>query len=199
MLHLFGKPFVELDGKPVDGLPSSAFLIVGLLALKFNNRADRAELSATLRENSEAKSANGFLRTQILRAKLWGDKAGSEVFATEGGMLVRSTEHLASDLDVFRGIEQIDTASALDDLLSLYRGDFLASVDGEDGTELKQWLHVQRQRLRERFIHLAAEGAERVGGPAADRAMVRVTDEGPSSDEALQSRLDQTPRLGVPR
>ena len=114
MLHLFGKPYVELDGKPVDGLPVNAFLVVGLLRAKFAGFADRSELAATLRENAESTSANGYLRTLLLRTRRWGEEHGAEVFAAEGRMLVRNTAHLPSDLDIFLAIEEIDTASELD-------------------------------------------------------------------------------------
>jgi tetratricopeptide (TPR) repeat protein len=198
MLHLFGKPYVELDGRPAAGtpLPANALLVVALLSLRFAGTADRSELAATLRENAEPTSASGYLRTLLLRTRLWSEEHGEEVFAAGGRMLLRSSGHLRSDLDLFLAIEEINTASDLDGLLSIYRGDFLAGIDAE-GAELKQWLHVQRERLRERFIRLAVDGADLVGGAVAERALMRVADEGPSSDEGLQTRLEHSPNTSA--
>lgn len=186
MLHLFGKPYVELDGRPLEGLPTSAYLLVALLTLKHGGAADRSELAAFVRENSDSKSASGYLRMQLLRIKRWSEANGASVFAIDGRMLARTPDYLRSDLDTFIGIESVSTARELEDLLSLYRGDFLAGVDA-GGQELKEWIGFQQNRLRERFIRLATAGAVAVGGTLAERARQRIRDEGPLGDDTAST------------
>ena len=187
MLRLFGTPHVSgLDGLPMR-LPAKSYLAAALLDLKFAGVVERHVLAAELWENSSAVLANRSLRQMLVLVRNWESEFGRQIFSIGPRSIARGAAELRSDVSEFMDIKRIETGAELARLSSLYAGDFLLGLVDVSG-DIHEWMASQRVRLRDRFVHLALEAAERLGGQEADDVLHRLAEESPY-DDTIQRAL----------
>ena len=206
-VRLFGSPTLLAGDTPVR-LPAGIGEVVALLSLEYRQVAERRTLAARLREDAPDGVALNALRQTLLRLRRVESRHGVTVLHAFDAHLARTDDCVPTDLEAFLALGEIVTAADLARLLDLYRGDLLADVDARG--DLRTWLDSQRNRLRDRFIALATDGARRIGGALGRAAMERVRDEigaesvaaAPQPDDiAYPSRGSgvDVPRIAVPR
>lgn len=113
---------------------------------------------------------------------------GVGLFEVDARHVGRGMSALPSDAIQLLGTSPPTTAEELSSLSSLYAGDLLASLD-EPTTDLGQWVGNRRDALQQRFVGLAIEGAERVGGVAAETMLRHLSSEFPYNEEIERALL----------
>ena len=192
MLRLFGAQHHDGDGTNTSELPDKTFLLIALLSLEFSRSAGRGAIATRLWEQVPQPNAN--LRAQLSLIRKWEVNSGATVLRTNPARVWRDDTCLASDLDIFLGIETLKTPEDLDLLAKLYTGDLLTTLRSGNGPALLSWLDLQRGWLRQRFVRLALPAAKALGGLAADTMLRRLSQEAPYDDGVEQALLMQLAR-----
>jgi DNA-binding SARP family transcriptional activator/Tfp pilus assembly protein PilF/TolB-like protein len=174
-LQLLGRPRLAVaGGRLAEGLPDKAYVLAALLVLGPGGPTSRDELMARLWEDATRANALTNMRQLVARIRHLETSLGVALFEVSRTSIVIA-EATSSDLSMLSQVGPVASAQRLDDLVALYRGDLLEGIDGL-GLGLTRWINAERQRVRERFIGETLDGALRVGGQAAIRALRRLSE-----------------------
>ncbi len=167
-IRLLGTVAIEVDGRPLTGLPSRAAEALLIYLVCHDRPIPREALADLLWSERTQKQGLTNLRTILtaLRRELddnliitrqtlafnraadyWLDAAEFEDQLTHHG------SHLQGDTPL-----PAATANLLQSAVDLYRGDFLASFHLRDGREFETWALLQREQLK----RLAGLGLQRL-------------------------------------
>ncbi len=171
-LSLFGPPaLLDGEGRPVP-IPAKAFPLVVYLTLAGSSTpAARSSIRHFLWGSAEAKTAAANLRKFLSRVRVRQQEFGFELIHEDRNH-VRLANTLETDLARFLKIVSTQDPAAVLALCDIYRGDLLEGVLLEE-PEAREWLQVQRTRLRDIFIGAVAPQLE-ASTPGAGGMMFRV-------------------------
>jgi DNA-binding SARP family transcriptional activator/TolB-like protein len=188
-LQLLGRPRLAVaDGRLGEGLPDKAYVLAALLVLGPREPTSRDVLMTRLWEDAGRANALTNMRQLVARIRHLETSLGVSLFEVSRTSIMVA-DATSVDLSILAQVAPVASAQRLDELVALYRGDLLEGIEGL-GLELTRWVNSERKSLRERFIGATLDGAARVGGPAAVRALKRLNDIAPY-DEAVGRGLLQ--------
>jgi len=194
-LQLLGRPRLALaGGRPAEGLPDKAFVLAAMLMLGPSGPISREVLTSRLWEDAGRPNALTNMRQLVARIRHIETELHTSLFEVSR-TTIAVAEAAASDLATLSRLEPIGTAARLDEVVALYRGDLLEGLEGL-GLELTRWIDTQRKGLRDRFIAETLAGADRVGGPAAVRALKRLSEIAPHDEAVCRALLRALMALG---
>jgi DNA-binding SARP family transcriptional activator/Flp pilus assembly protein TadD len=187
-LQLLGTPVLRLaDGSAVK-LRQKAYALAAVLYLEFRDRTRRATLADRVWEQSSSEQALTNLRQTLLHTRDLEAKFGFELFdadATE----IELNRTITLDLREIGRIRAVTDAQELERLITLYRGDLLAGLDGI-GEGFDQWLSMERTRIEDQFVAQATEAALRIGGSGGHAALLRLAERLPYSDAVCRATIE---------
>lgn len=186
-LQLLGIPQLQLpDGSKID-LRQKAFALAALLHLDYHGQARRQAVAERLWETASASQASTNLRQVLLHTRALEARHGFDLFETDAtSVALRPQVHVdLSDLQAIRLV--VDPAELLR-LISLYRGGFLEGLTGS-ADDLSRWIDTERTRIENQFVIDACSAALRLGGPAAQQAVLRLAEVQPFADEVCQVQM----------
>lgn len=187
-LQLLGTPVLRLaDGSAVK-LRQKAYALAAVLYLEFRDRTRRATLADRVWEQSSSEQALTNLRQTLLHTRDLEAKFGFELFdadATE----IELSRTITLDLREIGRIRAVTDAQELERLITLYRGDLLAGLDGI-GEGFDQWLSMERTRIEDQFVAQATEAALRIGGSGGHAALLRLAERLPYSDAVCRATIE---------
>lgn len=186
MLRLLGP--TRVSGLNGPRLPQAAFLAVAMLDLAPGRTLTREALATRLREGADPDKANASLRTLIKRIRDWEKASGTTVLSATPKAVARDHTNLPSDLSQFLATDTVETAAGLRLFNELYGGDFLSGVD-DSSEHTGTWITGQRAWLRERFLRIALDGAQRIGGAIAQEVLRRLAEEAPYDDAIVRAAM----------
>jgi len=171
-LSLFGPPrLLDEQGKLVP-VPAKTFALCAFLLLDSAGApAGRASLRQFLWEGASAKTAATNLRKFLLRVRKRQEEHGVELIRCERSH-VELAPAVEADLAEFLVLVSEPGGADLVRLCSLYRGDLLEGVESEEA-ESREWLQLNRTKLRDAFISTVAGRLEPVT-PDRDRMALRI-------------------------
>ncbi len=157
-IRALGNLSIDLDGKPVAGLPSRAAQALLVYLVSHDRAISRERLAELLWADRTQEQALTNLRTILtpLKKKLGGYlliSRGSLAFnhETEYWVDAAEIEHRLDRLESPRtpsGILTSETTDRLKRALALYQGDFLEGFYLREGPGFEEWALVVRERLR---------------------------------------------------
>lgn len=158
-LTLFGPPRLLDDQGKLIPLPAKAFALVAYLLLAGGGAPlGRASVRQFLWEGAEPKTAAANLRKFLQRLREQQESCGIELIKCE-----RTHVELApsADIDLVKFLRIASTPANGDivSLCELYCGDLLEGLDLEE-VEARDWLQLQRTKLREKFVAAVAARLE---------------------------------------
>lgn len=148
----------------------------------------RSALGARIWEGAPSANANVNLRQFLRRLRSWEKEAGVQILGSDDHTVWRDATMVGSDVSAFLAMPEVRTADDLRQLNEWYGGDLLSDVTpGAD--ESGAWIGEERARLRERFLQMAFEGAQRIGGQAGSDVLQRLSAEAPYDDTIVRARM----------
>jgi len=188
MLRLLGIPHVDGVGSQLPTIPLKAFLAAALVDLRYSGEANRAGLAAALWPDAAADLAHRSLRQLLLLVRRWEEQTGALLFQTGPRHIYRGNKTLTSDAAVLMHLRVPTDEEGIVALSKLYAGELLAPVDVV-ASDLGQWVAEQRDALQQRFVRLALDGAEIVGGPESETLLRRLGHDLPYDEEVERGLL----------
>ncbi len=173
-LTLLGLPQLFDEQGRLIPIPAKAFALVAFILLANGGApASRAQLRRFLWEDSDSKTAATNLRKFLLRIRERQKEFGFTLIREERDH-VRLAPTLDIDIDLARFLEvsALQSPSDLVALCDLYRGELLEGFAWEE-QEAREWLEVQRARLRDAFVTSVSNWIE-AAGPGTDKVSLRV-------------------------
>ncbi len=187
-LQLLGSPVLRLpDGSAVK-LRQKAYALAAVLYLEFSNRTRRSTLAEKIWEDSSAEQAMTNLRQTLLHTRDLESKHGFTLFEADATEIELNRD-VVIDLREIGRIRAASDQEELERLIDLYRGDLLTGVEGM-GSELEQWVSLERSRLENQFAIQATESALRLGGKAGHSALHRLAERLPYSDVVCRATIE---------
>jgi predicted ATPase/DNA-binding SARP family transcriptional activator len=137
---------------PLDGFDAPRLQsLLAYLVLHRDEPQPRKQLAFLLWQDSSEHQAHGNLRNLVHRLKKALPEADHFLFADTQTLQWRADAPFTLDVDEFqRAAAQSKSSSALQDAVSLYRGDLLPACYDE-------WLLPERERLREKLMDCLAQ------------------------------------------
>ena len=171
-LTLLGPPqLLDEQGRLIP-IPAKAFALVAYILLTSGGApASRASVRQFLWETPDTKTAATNLRKFLLRIRQRQKQFGFELILEERDH-VRLAQSVEIDLARFLQITAAPGSDDLAALCDLYRGELLEGFVWEE-PEVREWLEVQRIRLRDAFVSVVSNGLE-AAGPSTDRMSLRI-------------------------
>lgn len=172
-LSLFGPPrLLDSQGKLIS-VPAKTFVLIAYLLLGCRgNLASRIVLRQYLWESADSRTAATNLRKLLERIRERQAEDGFELIVSRRSHVELASSSVQIDLARFAEILAAWPSSDLVELCDLYGGDLLEGFDGEE-SEFREWLQVQRTKLRDAFIGAVAARIEPFD-PGADRIPIRI-------------------------
>ncbi len=166
-LSLFGPPaLLDHEGRPVP-VPVKTFALAAYLILAGGNApVSRTALRQFFWGGADAKTAAANLRKFLLRVRLRQREYGVELIQEERNH-VRLARTAETDLGWFLKTVGGGGSADLASLCDVYRGDLVEGLVLEE-TEAREWLQVQRTKLRDVFTSAVASRLE-AAAPDADK------------------------------
>jgi len=199
-LKLLGAVAVELDGRPLHFSRRAGLALVIYLACTGRPQARTVLASLIAGESDEAKAAMALSNAlRDLRAVL-----GDALQADKQAVTLAPSLTLALDVADFEAaahlaLEQHEPA-ALRAAAAAYRGEFARGFTLRDAPAFDDWLHYERERLRDLYVRLLEHlaGAEARAGDllAAIAATRRLLAEEPWREEAHRNLMQLLARDG---
>ena len=187
-LQLLGSPVLRLpDGSAVK-LRQKAYALAAVLYLEFSNRTRRSTLAEKIWEDSSAEQAMTNLRQTLLHTRDLESKHGFTLFEADATEIELNRD-LVLDLREIGRIRAAADQEELERLIDLYRGDLLTGVDGM-GSELGQWVSLERTRIENQFATQATETALRLGGKGGHASLHRLAERLPYSDVVCRATIE---------
>lgn len=177
---------VHIAGSRVP--PRNALFLAAVVDLSPKGRVERETVASLLWEDAATSRSLANLRQLLARIREWEALSGEILVEAEGSLLVRSANVAPSDLSTFLGIGKPSSPAELRLIDELYAGDFLVDVVPR-GPNAADWIESRRASYRDRFVHLAIEGARRVGGPLALRILTRASEMAPYDDAVARQLM----------
>jgi len=173
-LTLFGPPRLLNDEGRLVPIPAKTFALVAYLLLNGGGPLGRGRLRQFLWENADTKTAAANLRKFLQRLRERQERFGFGLINSERSHV--SLAPLANiDLANFLRIVSTQAPNELLSLCRIYRGDLLEGLESED-SDSREWLQVQRTKLREMFVTTVAmrlEGKDRDADSVSVRTAAR--------------------------
>jgi DNA-binding SARP family transcriptional activator len=171
-LKLLGSPQL-LDGHGrLIPIPAKAFALVAYILLTGGGApVARAAVRQFLWDTPDAKTAATNLRKFLLRIRERQKQFGFELVREERDH-VALTQSVEIDLQGFLQISRGHSPADIVRLCDLYRGELLESCPGEEPAA-REWLDIQRTKLRDAFIGATAAWIE-ASDATTDRMLLRV-------------------------
>lgn len=198
MLRLLGKPHVALQGDVVTGLPDKAYVLLALLVLQGGGVMSRDRLRTMLWEDATAEGAGESLRWLLSRARKWESQHDYPLLASDR-KTVKLAAGVTSDVAALAAIESIQDAADLERLLDLYRGELLTDVDFGLGAQLLETIRGHRAAIRRKYVALAQDAAERIGGERGERILRDLLAAAPDDEGVMRALLVHLARERGPR
>jgi len=192
-LTLFGPPRLLDDQGRLVPVPSKTFALVAYLLLTGGGGpSGRGNLRHFLWENADPKTAATNLRKFLQRLRERQERFGVELIDSERSH-VSLAPSASIDLADFLRIVSGRAPNELVALCRIYRGDLLDGLESEE-SESREWLQVQRTKLREAFVAAVAsrlEGKDRDADSLSLRSAARRLIEVDAYNEAGHRALMQ--------
>jgi DNA-binding SARP family transcriptional activator/Flp pilus assembly protein TadD len=187
-LQLLGSPVLRLpDGSAVK-LRQKAYALAAVLYLEFSNRTRRSTLAEKIWEDSSAEQAMTNLRQTLLHTRDLEAKHNFTLFEADATEIELNRD-ITLDLREIGRIRAATEPEELERLIDYYRGELLTGVDGM-GSELGQWLSLERTRIENQFATQATEAALRLGGRAGHAGLHRLAERLPYSDVVCRATIE---------
>jgi len=171
-LKLLGSPQLLDDHGRLIPIPAKAFALVAYILLTGGGApVARAAVRQFLWDTPDAKTAATNLRKFLLRIRERQKQFGFDLIREERDH-VALTPSVAIDLQRFLQISRSQSPADIVGLCDLYRGELLESCPGEEPAA-REWLEIQRTKLRDAFIGAAAGWIE-ASDASSDKVLVRV-------------------------
>ncbi|MGH6926156.1 MAG: AfsR/SARP family transcriptional regulator, partial [Propylenella sp.] len=153
-------------------MPEKAYALVAYLVLTSRgDPATRASLRPFLWEESDSKAAATNLRKFLSRVLERQRECGCEMILSRRDH-VELAKSVEIDLTEFLKLVTHHSSADLVKLCDLYRGDLLEGYEWA-GTDVQDWLSVQRAKLRDAFIGALVGRLEPLD-PDADKMAIRI-------------------------
>ncbi len=209
-INLIGQLQVLLDGSPVKSLESvKVRALLAYLAVESDHAHARSSLVGLLWPDYPEESARHNLRQALfnLRTSLGDQNAKAPYFTiTRDAVQMNRESDYSLDLDQLnhyfstypenlpQNKEDYATHAAnLEEMVKLYRGEFLQDLCVDDSTEFEEWLVVQRESLHQRILeahtYLAKYYELQGDYPDARRHAARQLDLDPWREEAHRQMM----------
>ena len=175
------------DGQEIALGARKSVALLALLAAAPGQRLSRDRIAVLLWEDMPDPQARGNLR-QLLAAT----RRPAPFLEADAGSVGFSAEMVDTDLHDFETAIKEDTPAALERAASLYRADLLDGF-GLRERDFEEWLSGERERLRERAVHLFVRLMERAapsGGEPAIRWALRVLSVDPVHEPAHRALME---------
>ncbi len=171
-LSLLGPPRLLDNQGSLISVPAKAYALIAYLVLTSRGEpATRASLRQFLWEDSDPKAAATNMRKFLSRVVERQEKFGFELIRSRRDH-VELAKTIQIDLAEFLRIVSHRSSADLVTLCDIYRGDLLEGCELE-GTEVQDWLIVQRANVRDAFVSAIANSIEPPDS-GADRVAVRI-------------------------
>ncbi len=148
-LFTFGNVKIELDGKPIDRLPSRAAEAALIYLAYHRHPVPRDTLATLFWEGRTQKNARGNLRTIISALK---QTMGDYLIITRHDVAFNHQADYWFDCAEFENLlaqfEADGDTHTLQNAIDLYRGDFLAGFHVRNGHGFEEWALPVQERLR---------------------------------------------------
>jgi DNA-binding SARP family transcriptional activator/tetratricopeptide (TPR) repeat protein len=171
-LTLLGPPqLLDEQGRLIP-IPAKAFALAAYILLTSGGTpTSRAALRQFLWENSDTKTAATNLRKFLLRIRQAQKQFGFELIHEDRDH-VRLAKSVEIDLAEFQKNTGMLDPNDLAKLCDLYRGELLEGC-AWDEPDVREWLEVQRARLKDSFVSVVSDWLE-APVPSADRMCLRL-------------------------
>lgn len=188
MLRLLGTPHYESADGPAVSLPEKAFVLIALLVVERGRPVARERARSLLWEDAAPARAADNLRWLLSRLRKWQTENNLEIVSI-GRDTLRLSDLAHVDAAMLLAARRPETAEELAELDDLYRGDLLAGLDIDAGTQLEENLRRCRAHLREHYLTLVHEAAIRIPGETSERLLTRLTSELPDNEDLTRALL----------
>jgi len=187
MLQLLGVPQLRLpDGTTVE-LRQKAFALAALLHTDYRGKARRQAVADRLWETATSSQASTNLRQVLLNTRALEARHGFALFETDSTYIGLGHTMRLDLVEILRIRTVVDPAEFLR-LVGYYRGGFLDGLTGS-ADDLSRWIETERTRIENQFVANACSTALRIGGSAADQALLRLAEVQPYSDLICQAQM----------
>ena len=171
-ITLLGAPRLLDEDEETVPVPGKAFILFAYLLLNGRKaRVDRVSVRQLLWPAAEAATAAANLRQLLARIRERETDLGVELIHSRSGQLELNCHDLDIDLAHFLALlrqPEVDIA----ELCGTYTGSLLEQVESEEA-EIRDWLDVERTKLRSAFIAAIAARIEPADA-GADNISVRI-------------------------
>jgi TolB-like protein/DNA-binding SARP family transcriptional activator len=175
------------DGQEVALGARKSVALLALLAAAPAQRLSRDRIAAYLWDDMPDAQARGNLR-QLLAAT----RRPAPFLEADGGSVGFSAGMVATDLADFETAIAQDTQNSLEWAAALYRADLLDGFSLRE-RDFDEWLHAERERLRERAVQLFLRLMERsapTGAEPAIRWALRILSVDPVHEPAHRALME---------
>jgi DNA-binding SARP family transcriptional activator len=179
-VYLFGSPFIEVDGDPI-ALPRRKALAIVAFAAISDRMQSRATLAALLWPDQDESGARNALRATL---PLLTKVSALPWLEIDRNNLMLNPAHVWSDVQIFmKNLSRIrthihqdatpcvDCVAAMEDAVSLYRGEFLAGFTLSDSIEFDNWQSAKREWLHQEYTQMLRRLADYYCESNVDAAM----------------------------
>lgn len=182
-VRLFGPPSFQVGGVP-QPLPEKAFVLLAILAASEHKSASRSHIRSILWGDFDREKANANLRQLIARILKFGQKFGLVLLDTRGDTVRINEDACTIDYGAFMALQRggfgaMAPTARCETLLALWTGQLLDGI-GFDEAAVDEWLEVNREQIRDRFVDAARDALEAAVDPesadAAWRLALKVLD-----------------------
>jgi DNA-binding SARP family transcriptional activator/TolB-like protein len=195
-VRLFGPPRFVLDGE-VQSLPDKGFVLLVILAASESKTASRSQIRSILWGDFDREKANANLRQLIARILKFGQKFDLRLLDIRGDMVSINADAVTIDYGVFMalqrgGFDNLPAARRCETLLALWTGRLLDGF-GFDEAAVDEWMEVNREEMRDRFVDAAREALDAATDPdsadAAWRLALKVLDVDRTEEAAYRAMM----------
>lgn len=195
-VRLFGPPRFVVDGEE-QALPEKGFVLLAILAASESKTASRSQIRSILWGDFDRDKANANLRQLIARILRFGQKFDLTLLDIRGDMVSINADAVTIDYGAFMalqrgGFDQLPAARRCETLLALWTGRLLDGF-GFDEAAVDEWMEVNREEMRDRFVDAAREALDAATDPdsadAAWRLALKVLDVDRTEEAAYRAMM----------
>ena len=151
-ITLFGDFEARLGpGPPLKLRTRKSQALLAYLALPAGRSSSRDKLATLLWGDQPPPQARARLRETVFALRKAVSHAGRGWIEIAGDSLALSSDAVYVDVSEFERLLDEGTPKALEQAMTLYRGDFLHGFTGQ-AADFEDWLRAERERLRELAI-----------------------------------------------
>jgi DNA-binding SARP family transcriptional activator len=171
-ITLFGAPRLLNRDDDTVAIPEKAFILFAYLLLSHSKtRVDRVSVRHLLWPTVEPGTAAANLRQMLARIRERDADLGVQLIRSRSGQLALNCEDVDIDLAHFIALAKQSKVDIVE-LCNVYAGNLLERVEGEEA-EIRDWLDIERSKLRAAFIAAVVARIEPVD-TAVDNISIRI-------------------------